>query len=289
MNLGLDLLRYIEQELKPHHQVIFTTHSPFMIDPNHFDRVRIVQDLGIDADDQLPRDEDGTKVVRDVFDATDDSLFPLQGALGYEIHQTLFIGPNSLVVEGGADMLFLKGMSDLVEREGGVGLSDKWVITPVGGAGKVPTFVALLAPQRGLNIATLLDFQSQDKEMIGSLYAKKLLERKKVLTYADFTGTKEADVEDMFERDFYLELVNAEYANALVAPLALADLNVKIPRVVRQIDDALARVPLRNGEFRHYRPARYFFENAASLAPKIRAQTKERFIKAFERLNALLK
>ena len=31
-----------------------------MVDPNHFDRVRIVQDLGIDAEKPLPKDQDGT-------------------------------------------------------------------------------------------------------------------------------------------------------------------------------------------------------------------------------------
>ena len=39
-----DLLRYFEKELKPHHQLIYTTHSPFMVDSTRFDRVRIVQD-----------------------------------------------------------------------------------------------------------------------------------------------------------------------------------------------------------------------------------------------------
>ena len=92
-----DLLNYFEQELADR-QLIYSTHSPFMIDPRNFEQVRIVQDLGIDANEQLPKDQDGTKVQTNVFDATDDSLFPLQGALGYEIHQTLFVGPNSLVV-----------------------------------------------------------------------------------------------------------------------------------------------------------------------------------------------
>jgi predicted ATP-binding protein involved in virulence len=140
-----DLLRYVEEALKPHHQVIYTTHSPFMVDPHHFDRVRIVQDASIDTDELLPKDQDGTKVLTEVFDATEDSLFPLQGALGYEIHQTLFIGPNSLVVEGPADLLILNGISSILERQGMTALSEKWTITPVGGSGKVPTFVALLA------------------------------------------------------------------------------------------------------------------------------------------------
>ena len=284
-----DLLGYIEKELKPHHQVIYTTHSPFMVDPNHFDRVRIVQDLGIDADKPLPKDQDGTKVLKDVFDATADSLFPLQGALGYDIHQTLFVGPNSLVVEGPADMLFLTGMSSIIEQDGGTGLSEKWTITPVGGAGKVPTFVALLAPQKGLNIATLLDVQSSDRPIIEALYKKKLLQKKKVLTYADFTGGSEADVEDMFDRDFYLNLVNEEYASVLKKPLTLADLNAKQPRVVKTIEAVLEKAPLKSGQFGHFRPARYFSEKLSDLAPKIDADTRERFSKAFEQLNSLLR
>ncbi|MGO9267193.1 MAG: ATP-dependent nuclease [Candidatus Binataceae bacterium] len=283
-----DLLRYIEQELKPYHQVIYTTHSPFMVDPHHFERVRIVQDKSIDASEPLPKEEDGTKVLTDVFDASEDSLFPLQGALGYEIHQTLFVGPNCLVVEGPADLLFLEGMSSIIEREGGTGISPKWTITPVGGIGKVPTFVALLAPQKGLRIATLLDIQAGDQQVIEALYKRKLLQKKRVLTYAYFIRTREADVEDMFEREFYLTLVNGEYAAQLKRPFAVGDLNVNLPRVVRAIDELLDKEPLKKGEFGHFRPARYFSEHLVELAPHISAATKERFVAAFESLNRLL-
>lgn len=58
-----DLLRYFEEELKPHHQVIYSTHSPFMVDPQRFERVRIVQDRSLD-DETLPREEQGSKVIR---------------------------------------------------------------------------------------------------------------------------------------------------------------------------------------------------------------------------------
>jgi len=209
-----DLLRYFDAELSGH-QLLYTTHSPFMIDPTKFTRVRIVQDLGIDVVEALPKAEDGTKVLANVFDATDDSLFPLQGALGYEIQQTLFIGPNSLIVEGVADMLYLRAVASQMDREGREGLSEQWVITPVGGSGKVPTFVALLGSQKGINVATLLDIQNSDKRLIEDLYKRNLLTKKQVLTYADFTGTGEADVEDMFDRSFYIEVVNGEYNKQL--------------------------------------------------------------------------
>jgi len=91
-----DLLRYFKEELTKH-QLIYSTHSPFMVDSNQFDRVRIVQDRGIDAKEPLPKDEDGTKVLTNVFDATDDSLFPLQGALGCSVHGRGVISAPSTV------------------------------------------------------------------------------------------------------------------------------------------------------------------------------------------------
>ncbi|MFA7307832.1 MAG: AAA family ATPase [Hyphomicrobium sp.] len=283
-----DLLRYFEAELSAH-QLIYTTHSPFMIDPAKFERVRIVQDLGIDAKEPLPKDQDGTKVLTNVFDATDDSLFPLQGALGYEIQQTLFIGPNSLVVEGPADMLYLRAVSAELEREGREGLSENWVITPTGGSGKVPAFVALLAPQKGMNVATLLDIQNSDRAQIEDLYKKKLLKKKQVATYGDFAGKAEADVEDMFDRDFYVDLVNAEFAKELKKPIGAAALKAKEPRTLRAIEAYLADNPFKSGKFGHYRPARYFAENAATLWPKVSNATKDRFETAFKHLNAQLK
>ncbi|MEA3061224.1 MAG: hypothetical protein QOJ94_1005 [Sphingomonadales bacterium] len=282
-----DLLRYFDAELSGH-QLLYTTHSPFMIDPTKFERVRIVQDLGIDATEALPKEDDGTKVLANVFDATEDSLFPLQGALGYEIQQTLFIGPNSLIVEGVADMLYLRAVSAQLEREGRVGLSEKWVITPVGGSGKVPTFVALLAPQKGMNVATLLDVQTGDKPLIEDLYKKKLLTKKQVSTYADFTGGSEADVEDMFDRDFYLELVNGEFAGQLKVKITSSKLNAHEPRTLRAIEAWLADNPMKSGSFGHYRPARYFTEQLATLWPKVSDTTKDRFEAAFKHLNGLL-
>ena len=283
-----DLLAYFEQELADR-QLIYSTHSPFMIDPRHFERVRIVQDLGIDSKKQLPKDQDGTKVLTNVFDATEDSLFPLQGALGYEIHQTLFVGPNSLVVEGPSDMLYLRAVSGELEREGRTGLSERWTLIPVGGSGRVPTFVALLAPQGGMNIATLLDIQAKDRPLIEGLYKGKLLKKKQVMTYADFLPQDQGDIEDLFEREFYVSLVNEEFKKQMEEPIKAATLNVEEPRTLRAIEVFLAGSPLKSGGFGHYRPARYFMEHIAVLWPNISDETKDRFENVFESVNALLK
>jgi hypothetical protein len=44
------------------------------------------------------------------------------------------------------------------------------------------------------------------------------------LTYADFTKTKEADIEDMFEPQFYVDLVQRAYKDNLQGALVLANL-----------------------------------------------------------------
>ena len=281
-----DLLRYFEEALKPHHQLIYTTHSPFMVDPTRFDRVRIVQDLSIESNsDDLPEEKQGTKVITEVLDATPDSLFPLQGALGYEIYQTLFIGPNSLVVEGASDLLYIQIVSALLQERGQVGLSAEWTITPVGGSDKVPTFVALIGAQRHLNVAVLMDYQKKDQQVIANLYKRKLLSRSHVVTYASFVSGEEADIEDMFEPEFYVRLVNGAYGSSI----AVANLPVAHPRVLRRIEQYLEKKPLPNGaNLNHYRPAHYLSTNISALANELSEAELNRFQQAFDALNKLL-
>jgi predicted ATP-dependent endonuclease of OLD family len=287
-----DLLKYIEEELEPHHQVIYTSHSPFMIDPHHFERVRIVRNKSMetrDGGEPLPANQTGTKVLGDVLEADEGSLFPLQGALAYDITQTLFIGPNTVIIEGVSDMFYINAMTALLERGGRTGLSSKWTLSPVGGADKVPTFVALFRSQKGLNLATLIDLQKKDQQKVENLYKQKLLQKRQVLTFADFTKTGEADIEDMFDAPFYLELVNAEYKTSLVNPIKESDLPPH-PRILVRLEKYLEANPLKDGvHFNHYRPARYFTEHADDLVAQLSANSLQRFEDAFKMLNTLLK
>ena len=134
----------------------------------------------------MPREERGSKVFSDILEADPDSLFPLQGALGYDIAQTLFVGPNSLVIEGASDLIYLSVISDMLGGAKRIALDPRWTLTPVGGSGKVQTFVSLLGAQKGLNIATLIDLQKSDQQKIENIYKRKLLKKKQVLTFADF-------------------------------------------------------------------------------------------------------
>jgi hypothetical protein len=116
-----------------------------MVGATKLDRVRMVEDI----------DGKGTTVSEDVLSTNRDTVFPLQAALGYELAQSLFVGPNNIVVEGPADYLYFKIISGQLKEKGRVPLDSKWVIVPVGGLDKIPTFVALLGAQ--LNVAVVMD------------------------------------------------------------------------------------------------------------------------------------
>lgn len=65
-----DFLTFIEERLSPEFQVIYTTHSPFLIDAAHMERIRTVEDV----------DNRGTVVSDEVFRNDSDTVFPLQAA-----------------------------------------------------------------------------------------------------------------------------------------------------------------------------------------------------------------
>ena len=154
----------------------------------------------------------------------------------------------------------------------------------------MPTFAALLGAQKGLTIATLIDLQKTSQQSVENLYRRKLLHKSHVMTFADFTGTAEADIEDMFDVAFYLKLVNAEYGKQLSKKPKESDMKKSHhPRILVRLEQFFKTNPLAGpAGFGHFRPARYFTENVATLKKSISAATLDRFEGAFKRLNGLL-
>lgn len=58
---------------------------------------------------------------------------------------------------------------------------------------------------------------------------------------SEITGTKDADIEDLFDRDFYLQLVSLAYERDLPRPITALDINAADPRVVRSVEAYAAR------------------------------------------------
>jgi len=272
-----DFLRFIDERLGSRHQVIYSTHSPFMVNPAHFERVRTVQDL----------DEKGTVLSDNVLRNDRDTVFPLQAALGYELAQTLFLGPNCLLVDGPSDLIYLPFLSEAARVKGSIQLDSRWVIVPTGGADKVATFVSLLGANK-LNVAVLMDVGRGSRQRIENLQTIGLLSTSNIVPISEATMTKEADIEDIFDPQFYVDLVNATYAKDLPTPIALAALPLSSPRITKRIEELFKSAGIAAGEFSHYRPALHLLAQQANLLAAIDDATIGRASKLFERVNALL-
>lgn len=285
-----DLLRYISERLAPHHQVIYTTHSPFMIDPDKLEWTRTVEDVvKVEVIDGRRKDRLlGTKVSEDVLAVDRDTISPLQGALGYDITQTLFVGKNTLLVEGPSDLIFMKWLSHLLVQRNRHGLSNKWTICPVGGIDKISSFAALFGAN-ALRIAVVTDYHHGEKSKVRSLKEGQLLKAGHVFTADQYVKGDEADIEDLLGRDNYFALVDAAYG--LEDDQTMKNFTGdSSARVVVDVAAHFACLPPEVPEYDHYGPAIHAIQNSdaiENILPNL-DEALNNFEQLFKDINAIL-
>lgn len=263
-----ELLRFFDEKLAPHHQLIFSTHSPFMVPADKLASVRVVEDQ-IDTSGRR-RVAMGTKVREDVLTRDPDTLFPLQGALGYEITQSLFVGKHTLLLEGPGDILYLQALSDALRRRGRKCLDSRWTMCPAGGIDKISPFISLFAGNE-LHVAALSDEAKGDKKKIELLKRSAVLQAGHFYTMADFLSREEADIEDFFDVGTFATLLNKVYDLKDAEKLTKAKLDAADPatgRVLKKAEAAFRVMSPSSPQFDHFTPAAWLIRNPAFLDSK---------------------
>lgn len=137
-----DLMRILrdlaeDQPDRPAVQVVYVTHSPFLIDKNHAERIRVLE---------KGRGRDGTLVVDNV---AQNHYEPLRSAFGAFVGETAFVGSANLLVEGITEQVLLAGSARSIRRKVGSTENESldlngMVIVPCGSASHVPYMVHLV-------------------------------------------------------------------------------------------------------------------------------------------------
>ena len=278
-----DLLRYIEEKLVPKHQVIYSTHSPFMVDSGDLRSVRTVEDV-VKGSAVL-----GTNVGDEVLSTDPETLFPLRAALGYDITQSMFIGENCLLVDRPSDLLYLQWASEELRTRGRTGIDPRWVVTPCGGIRKVGSFLSLFGAH-DLHVAVLTDFAAGEKGTVRSLREDRMLREGHVLTADMFLdGQEEADTEDLVGRGLYKTLVNVTFTLPLGQQLSrFSDPEAPV-RVVDEIEDHFKLLPLDAPQFDRFSPAAYLIGHGAEFGGDAELDAAlDRFERIFGTLNGFL-
>jgi hypothetical protein len=261
-----DFLDFIEDTLADSHQVIYTTHSPFMVDARHLERVRIVEDLGPD---------EGTKVSSRLVSRDPDTLSPLQGLLGHDIAQHIFVGPNNLVVGGLADYTYLTVMSDVLREKDRVYLDARWRVLPAGGMATMAAAVALLGQQ--LDVTVVINSANILSQRLSGLVDEGVLDASRIVQLGPIAENELADWEDLFYPEDYVVIYNATYGSTL-------DVS-QLPNDAECITDRIRRV---EGDFDRNDPASWFLGHRKTASFVLRPTTLDRFERLFQLINQSL-
>lgn len=256
-----DFLRFIEERLAPVGQVIYTTHSPFMVEK--IERVRVVEDRG---------GKEGSVTSAQMLEVGADSIFPLQAALGYDLSQNLFVGTKNLLVEGPSDLIFLDVISRFLRDKGRESLDESWRILPAGGSSNVPAFVSLLG--RKISVTVLLDSGTEGVGKVEAAIRANKIDSGRVVFVGSVLDQKHCDIEDLFTPSDYLKLYNGAFGTAH----KVADLPKHPDRLVLKIQQL-------DGKFDHWRPAEFLLRNPAKIK-QFSVKTLDNFERLGRAINA---
>jgi len=272
-----DFLTYIDH-LSENHQVIYTTHSPFMVNSDRLNQVRMIED----------KDKIGTVISENISGSDPRTVFPLQAALGWDIAQNLFISKRNFLVEGPSELIFLKHLSSVLEAKSRICLNESITIVPTGGLDKIVTFIALLGASN-LNIAVLHDFDGKNNQKIDEMIKNKIISPKSIKNTSMYTEQKDkpSDIEDLLSTKLYIDYFNKTFEKQLPDKIKISDLPIG-SRIIERLNRYLKEknISLRpSGGFNHYLVASTFGSNPPKA---IDEKTLSNFENLFKDINSIL-
>ena len=190
-------LSFFLESLAETNQLIYTTHSPFLVNAHRLDRVR-----------RVALAPDGTTTASEELRASDTE--PGQRGSGYAVHsavtlgvaESLLVGSDPVIVEAPSDQHYLTAIKAVLSNAGRLRAGRELVFAPAGNAKGVKPVASLLLGRAGpLPIALFRSDQSGRalaQSLRSTLYADS---PQRVLLVGDFVSVADAEVEDLIPRE----------------------------------------------------------------------------------------
>lgn len=249
-----DLLRVLEHHVRPdgavtEDQVVYVTHSPFLINRNAGHRIRVL-DKG--------SGEEGTRVVKD---ASVNRYEPLRSSLGAYVAETAFIGGANLFVEGLSDQVLLAEMTSHLRRRGNPESEtldlNETTIVPAGSASSIPYMVYLARGQDEVKppCAALLDSDQSGREakaklLRGGAHHKQLLPPEDIVLLGEWaTANSEGlEITDGVVVNEIEDLIPLPVAVAAARAYAERFLGIDLAKDSLTINDVSQRIQANGGK-----------------------------------------
>jgi energy-coupling factor transporter ATP-binding protein EcfA2 len=187
-----DLSAFFEN-LARTNQLIYTTHSPFLVEPNRLDRVKAV----------YVKQDGATGVSADLRAADKDqsqsqSIYPVHAALGLSLSDILFTGSRPIIVEDASDQQYLSAIKTILISAGRIRPPHELIFVPAGGIRGVKAVASILAGKDETLPVVLLDGDERGRllaaELRSGTYAAA---QDRVLNAGAYCAFSDAEVEDL--------------------------------------------------------------------------------------------
>ena len=275
-----DFLKKALPQLSEKNQIIYTTHSPFLLD---LTRPFSIHTVTLDKD--APKRE--SHISKEHWASDRDALFPLQSAVGYHLAQSMFIGIKNMIVEGLTDFYILGAASDLFEDNEKISLAKNFVFSPAGGGTKTVILAKTYVAQE-LQVGVLLDADNEGHIAKEQLIKDTLLRDNKILLLNNIFGKPEQtmSLEDIFPEEYYLRFVTVAYEKELKEKTI--KLESSNPMLVKRIESFFKKNNL--GTFDKTKPSLLITkEFAKGDFDKIPKELVDNFEKLFVAINDVMK
>ncbi len=270
-----EFLEFLDEEFASEQTLVYSTHSPFMIDIDRAHRTKLIE-----KDDP----KQGT-VLKSPADADSYTQFPLRSVFELDVMETILSRSRLLIVEDETTYTYLYNVSELLENTDVRGIDYRWTVLPIGSLANVDT------------VRELFDVADREVAVLqeGSLSDQSLPSDVSGTAVSDHTGVgPNATVEDTLSTSFYLALVSRAYAGSLSDRPSLPDritegaLGDTEGPIVGRLSAYFRANDIADGEFDRARPAEYLQRHRDDFVAELDMETKRTFGRLARGLNSTL-
>lgn len=201
-NSQKDLYKFFEN-LSAKNQLIYTTHSPFMINPNQLDMVYAVY-----------VDSDGYSCITSNLRQTgnkkqDSSIYPAFAALGLSVSDTLLQGCIPVIVEGISDQIYLALIKNALINKNILNTSKELVFVPSTGVKGIKAILSLLSCIESSQYPYVIvdgdeAGQALQKSLIQGIYSGN---EDKIISLSKFL--ENAEIEDLLPKKLLIKTISS--------------------------------------------------------------------------------
>jgi len=200
----IDLINFFNS-LSKENQLIYTTHSPFLVSPNNLSGVHAMY-IGDNGESVVSPDLRSNKKI------AEKSIYPIHAAIGITVSETLLYGCQPVLVEGISDQIYLQLIKKYVLSQGKY-INDKEIVfIPTGGVKGMSPVIKILCGRENDLPFVLLDSDKpgleKQKQLRNGLYAD---DKEKILSISTFIKDGEYEIEDLMPSEELARTFSKQY------------------------------------------------------------------------------